>query len=76
MLNSWNAKRVDEPDYAQRLDGFKRARESFSSLIGQKSFISHGLIVVHNCCFFIAHVSTLAYNKLCYSSVVACVFSH
>ena len=45
---------MEEPDYMLRLTGFEEANK----LLEQSPDVTVMLILLHNCCFFLANVST------------------
>lgn len=51
QLNSWNPNRIEEPDFHQRLEGFKVANKIISDM--EELDVNFLLPLVHNCCFFI-----------------------
>ena len=60
-LNSWDIKRIEEPDYLRRLDAFK----SLNKIISEwTSFdINQASLLFHNCFFFIKNVDDLAIKE-------------
>ena len=56
-LNSWDARKTDEPDFLRRLEAFK---EINAVIIGSaEPDVDLLLAVVNNCCYFIHNVSKL-----------------
>jgi U3 small nucleolar RNA-associated protein 20 len=53
-LNAFDAKWVEQPDFNQRLDGFKEVHEMLEK--GQID-LDLGVIIIHNCFHFIRTVS-------------------
>jgi U3 small nucleolar RNA-associated protein 20 len=53
-LNAFDAKWVEQPDFNQRLDGFKEVHEMLEK--GQVD-LDLGVIIIHNCFHFIRTVS-------------------
>ena len=53
-LNAFNAKWVEQPDFNQRLDGFKEVHDMLEK--GQID-VELGVIIIHNCFHFIRTVS-------------------
>lgn len=53
-LNAFDAKWVEQPDFNQRLDGFKEVHELLGN--GEIDF-DLGVIIIHNCFHFIRTVS-------------------
>jgi U3 small nucleolar RNA-associated protein 20 len=53
-LNAFDAKWVEQPDFNQRLDGFKAVHEMLEK--GQID-LELGVIIIHNCFHFIRTVS-------------------
>jgi len=53
-LNAFDAKWVEQPDFNQRLDGFKEVHDMLEK--GQID-VELGVIIIHNCLHFIRTVS-------------------
>ena len=53
-LNAFDAKWVEQPDFNQRLDGFKEVHDMLEK--GQIN-VELGVIIIHNCFHFIRTVS-------------------
>ncbi len=53
-LNSWDARRIDEPDYIVRLEAFDVAKETMTS--SKEPSVDLLLMLLHNCCYFITNV--------------------
>lgn len=60
-LNSWDAKRLEEPDYMLRLDAFKRLNAIIRDLNEFNENI--GLLLIYNCCYFINNMEDLAIKE-------------
>lgn len=60
-LNSWDIKRIEEPDYLRRLDAF----QSLNKIISEwTSFdINQASLLIYNCFFFIRNVDDLAIKE-------------
>lgn len=57
MINAWDRRKVDEPDFLARLNGFKAARLEFEKNLDSDFLLVYGLSIINNCCFFIRNVS-------------------
>jgi hypothetical protein len=55
-LNAFDAKWVEQPDFIQRLDGFKEVHEMLDN---GRIDLDLGVIIIHNCFHFIRTVSIL-----------------
>lgn len=52
-INAWDAKWVDQPDFNQRLDGFKRIHDMLAA--GEVE-IDIGISLIHNCFYLLKSV--------------------
>lgn len=64
QLNAWDSKRIEEPDYDLRLEGFQEATSKMSELGTDGSSWSHDILettlpIVHNIIFFLLEVSAI-----------------
>ncbi|XP_063423263.1 small subunit processome component 20 homolog isoform X1 [Mytilus trossulus] len=57
-LNSWDPKRLEEPDYLRRLAGFREINSTIKSMTTLDTRFLHAVLV--NCCFFIKMVDDLS----------------
>ncbi len=62
QLNAWDSKRIEEPDYDLRLEGFQETTNKVSELGGDGSPWSHDILettlpIVYNVIFFLLEVS-------------------
>ena len=54
-LNAFDAKWVEQPDFNQRLDGFKQVQEMIEK---EEIYLELGAIIIHNCYYVIREVSS------------------
>ena len=55
QMNAWNKRRLDEPDFDARLDGFSDADQFLVTMETPDTELIQMLI--HNCTYFLANVS-------------------
>ncbi|RWS09630.1 hypothetical protein B4U79_02561 [Dinothrombium tinctorium] len=62
MLNSYNPRNPEEPDYCKRMDGFKLVKEFIENMNSQTDhrFIA---LIVYNCCAFISFIDDLGIRE-------------
>lgn len=60
-LNSWDRKRMDEPDYETRLGAFKELNAEVREMKAEAAESENGagflMAVIHNCSYYMSNVS-------------------
>ncbi|KAH3726396.1 hypothetical protein DPMN_052258, partial [Dreissena polymorpha] len=57
-INSWDMTKTEEPDYMQRLEGYRSASSLVKGMVTMD--INICLTLLHNCCFFITTVEDMS----------------
>jgi U3 small nucleolar RNA-associated protein 20 len=71
-LNAWDRRRMEEPDYDTRLDGFQAAHDLLQAQTSQPN-VNLFLMLTHNCCFLLSTTEDMSLrdsSSLCLQRLV------